>query len=286
MEPGDLITTAANTWCPGCGNFGIEHTLKDVIAGLIAGGTPAERIVLVTGIGCHGKMADYLGVNSFYAIHGRTLPVATGLKVANPDLTVLVCAGDGDCYGEGLEHLLFAAKRNVDITLLVHDNRVYGLTTGQYTPTSPLGFPGRSTPLGTPEYPLNPVELMIAAGATWVARGYSRRLPQLHELIRAGIAPPRVLVPRGPPDLRDLLQPVEVLRRARLRPRGRAVPDGRPRRGPPRRARVGLQPRVADPARGRSSRRPTRRSRSGSPGSGRRRRDPVGVMQRLIAERT
>ena len=132
-------------------------------------------------------MADYLGVNSFYAIHGRTLPVATGIRIANPGLKVICCAGDGDCYGEGLEHLLFAAKRNVDITLLVHDNRVYGLTTGQYTPTSPLGFPGRSTPRGTPEYPLNPVELMLAAGATWVGRGYSRRLPQLRELIRAGM---------------------------------------------------------------------------------------------------
>lgn len=187
MKPADLITPAANTWCAGCGNFGIEHTLKDVVAGLIDAGTPPERIVLVTGIGCHGKMADYLGINSFYSIHGRTLPVATGLKVANPDLTVLVCAGDGDCYGEGLEHLLFAAKRNVDLTLIVHDNRVYALTTGQYAPTSPLGFPGRSTPLGTPEYPLNPIELMIAAGATWVGRGYSRRVPQLHELVRAAV---------------------------------------------------------------------------------------------------
>ncbi len=187
MESKDLITSAANTWCPGCGNFAIEHALKDVVAGLVADGTPLEKIVLVTGIGCHGKMADYLGVNSFYAIHGRTLPVATGLKLANPDLTVLACAGDGDCYGEGLEHLLFAAKRNVDVTLLVHDNRVYGLTTGQYTPTSPLGFSGRSTPQGTPEYPFNPVELMIAAGATWVGRGYSRRLSQLRELIRAAV---------------------------------------------------------------------------------------------------
>jgi 2-oxoglutarate/2-oxoacid ferredoxin oxidoreductase subunit beta len=187
MEPRDLITPAANTWCAGCGNFGIEHGLKEIVAGLVADGTPLEEIVLVTGIGCHGKMADYLGINSFYSIHGRTLPVATGLKLANPELTVIVCAGDGDCYGEGLEHLLFAAKRNVDLTLLVHDNRVYALTTGQYTPTSPLGFPGRSTPQGTPEYPFNPVELMIAAGATWVGRGYTRRLPQLRELIRAAI---------------------------------------------------------------------------------------------------
>jgi 2-oxoglutarate ferredoxin oxidoreductase subunit beta len=187
MDPKDLITRAANTWCPGCGNFGIEFALRDVVFGLVGEGMPLERIVLVTGIGCHGKMADYLGINSFYAIHGRTLPVATGLKIANPDLVVIVCAGDGDCYGEGLEHLVFAAKRNVDLTVIVHDNRVYALTTGQYTPTSPLGFPGRSTPQGTPEYPLNPVELMIAAGATWVGRGYTRRLPQLRELIRAGI---------------------------------------------------------------------------------------------------
>jgi 2-oxoglutarate ferredoxin oxidoreductase subunit beta len=187
VDPKDLITRAPNTWCPGCGNFGIEFALRDVVFGLVGEGMPLERIVLVTGIGCHGKMADYLGLNSFYAIHGRTLPVATGLKIANPDLVVIVCAGDGDCYGEGLEHLVFAAKRNVDLTVIVHDNRVYALTTGQYTPTSPLGFPGRSTPQGTPEYPLNPVELMIAAGATWVGRGYTRRLPQLRELIRAGI---------------------------------------------------------------------------------------------------
>lgn len=188
MATSDLITPAPNTWCPGCGNFAIEHALKDVLTGMIDGGTPREEFVLVTGIGCHGKMADYLGINSFYAIHGRTIPVATGIALANPDLRVICCAGDGDCYGEGLEHLVFAAKRNVDITLIVHDNRVYGLTTGQYTPTSPLGFPGRSTPGGSPEYPLNPLALMVATGATFVARGYSRRLPQLRQLIRDGLS--------------------------------------------------------------------------------------------------
>ena len=188
MTTSDLITRAPNTWCPGCGNFAIEHALKDVVARMIDEGTPADEFVLVTGIGCHGKMADYLGINSFYAIHGRTLPVATGIAVANPDLKVICCAGDGDCYGEGLEHLLFAAKRNTDITLIVHDNRVYGLTTGQYTPTSPLGFPGRSTPAGSPEYPLNPLSLMVGAGATFVARGYSRRLPQLRGLIEDALS--------------------------------------------------------------------------------------------------
>jgi 2-oxoglutarate ferredoxin oxidoreductase subunit beta len=184
---GDLITAAQNTWCPGCGNFSIQHKLKDVILGLVKDGTPLEEIVLVTGIGCHAKMADYLDINSFYSIHGRTLPVATAIKLARPELTVICCAGDGDCYAEGLDHLIFAAKRNIDVTLIVHNNRVYGLTTGQYTPTSPLGFHGRSTPQGTKELPFNPLELMLASGAGFVARGYTRRLPGLQEILDAGV---------------------------------------------------------------------------------------------------
>jgi 2-oxoglutarate ferredoxin oxidoreductase subunit beta len=132
-------------------------------------------------------MADYLNVNCFYSIHGRTVPAAIGIKLANPGLKVLCCAGDGDCYAEGLDHLIFAAKRNADITVIVHNNRVYGLTTGQYTPTSPLGFRGKSTPLGTRESPLNPVELMLASGATYVARGYTKKMEQLRTLLREGI---------------------------------------------------------------------------------------------------
>jgi 2-oxoglutarate ferredoxin oxidoreductase subunit beta len=182
-----LITPAQNTWCPGCGNFSIQHKLKDVILGLAADGVPLEQIVLVTGIGCHAKMADYLDVNSFYSIHGRTLPVATGIKLARPDLHVIACAGDGDMYAEGLDHLIFAAKRNLDMTLIVHNNRVYGLTTGQYTPTSPLGFRGRSTPHGTKELPINPIELALASGATFIARGYTRRPPHLQEILAAGV---------------------------------------------------------------------------------------------------
>jgi 2-oxoglutarate ferredoxin oxidoreductase subunit beta len=184
---GRLITAAQNTWCPGCGNFSIQHKLKDVILGLEAENVPLEKIVLVTGIGCHAKMADYLDINSFYAIHGRTLPVAMGIKLARPDLHVIACAGDGDMYAEGLDHLIFAAKRNLDITLVVHNNRVYGLTTGQYTPTSPLGFRGRSTPDGTKELPINPIELALASGATFVARGYTRRLPLLQEILASAV---------------------------------------------------------------------------------------------------
>jgi 2-oxoglutarate ferredoxin oxidoreductase subunit beta len=182
-----LITDAQNTWCPGCGNFTIQHTLKAVLSDMERAGTSLDDVVLVTGIGCHAKMADYLNINSFYAIHGRALPVATGIKLANKKLTVICCVGDGDAYAEGLDHLIFAAKRNIDITVLVHNNRVYGLTTGQYTPTSPLGFRGRSTPAGTAEFPLNPLELMLASGATYIARGYTRKMDQLKQLIAGGI---------------------------------------------------------------------------------------------------
>ncbi|MGA2161444.1 MAG: thiamine pyrophosphate-dependent enzyme [Methanoregula sp.] len=183
----NLITPAQNTWCPGCGNFALQHTLKEILAGMEKEGRSLDDVVLVTGIGCHAKIADYLNINSVYTLHGRTIPVATGIKLANPKVTVICCAGDGDAYAEGLDHLIFAAKRNIDITMIVHNNRVYGLTTGQYTPTSPLGFKGKSTPAGTTEYPFNPLELMLASGATYIARGYTRKMPQLAQLIRQGI---------------------------------------------------------------------------------------------------
>jgi 2-oxoglutarate ferredoxin oxidoreductase subunit beta len=183
-----LITDAQNTWCPGCGNFAIQHTLKNILNDMEKAGKSLDDVVLVTGIGCHAKMADYLNINSFYSLHGRTVPVATGIKLANPDLTVICCSGDGDSYAEGLDHLIFAAKRNIDITVIIHNNRVYGLTTGQYTPTSPLGFRGKSTPAGTQELPFNPIELMLASGATYVARGYTKKMDLLTTLIREGIA--------------------------------------------------------------------------------------------------
>jgi 2-oxoglutarate ferredoxin oxidoreductase subunit beta len=188
MTPRNLITDAQNTWCPGCGNFTIQHVLKGVLAWMEKDGKSLDDIVLVSGIGCHAKIADYLNINSIYTLHGRTIPVATGVKLANPDLTVICCVGDGDCYAEGLDHLIFAAKRNIDLTVIVHNNRVYGLTTGQYTPTSPLGFRGKSTPAGTAEYPINPLELMLASGATYIARGYTRKQDQLRELILKGIS--------------------------------------------------------------------------------------------------
>ena len=187
MNTKNLGTYAKNTWCPGCGNFAILNAIKSVLKALVEEGTPMENVVLVSGIGCHAKIVDYVNVNSFYSIHGRTTPVAEGIKLADPALKVIGFAGDGDAYGEGLEHLLFAAKRNIDITMIIHDNRVYGLTTGQYTPTSPKGYKGRSTPKGTLELPINPLEIMLASGAPFIGRGCSHGMELLKSLFREAI---------------------------------------------------------------------------------------------------
>ncbi|MBW2072659.1 MAG: 2-oxoacid:ferredoxin oxidoreductase subunit beta [Deltaproteobacteria bacterium] len=183
----ELGTYAVNTWCPGCGNFAILTAVKKVLAELAQEGLDLSKVVMASGIGCHAKIVDYVNVNSFYSIHGRVAPAISGIKLANPALTVIGHAGDGDAYGEGIEHLIFSAKRNIDLTFIVHNNRVYGLTTGQFTPTSPSGFKGRSTPGGSVEEPLNPIELMLSAGATFVARGYSGRMKHLRAILKAAI---------------------------------------------------------------------------------------------------
>ncbi len=187
MEQKTLGTYAQNTWCPGCGNFAILNAIKAVLGELNQEGVPLERVVLVSGIGCHAKIVDYINANSFYSIHGRVVSPAEAIKIANPQVKVIGFAGDGDAYGEGVEHLIFAAKRNIDITMIIHNNRVYGLTTGQYTPTSPLGFKGRSTPEGTKEAPINPLELMLASGATFIARGTSHGIELLKKIFKEAI---------------------------------------------------------------------------------------------------
>jgi 2-oxoglutarate ferredoxin oxidoreductase subunit beta len=187
MDPVSLGTYAQNTWCPGCGNFAILNSIKAVLSSLAQEGLPLENVVLVSGIGCHAKIVDYINANSFYSIHGRVVPPAEGIKLSQPGLKVIGFAGDGDAYGEGLEHLVFAAKRNIDITMVVHNNRVYGLTTGQYTPTSPLGFRGRSTPFGTNELPINPLEVMLASGATFISRGTSHGIELLKTIFKEAI---------------------------------------------------------------------------------------------------
>ena len=187
MSQSNLDTSTPNTWCPGCGNFAILNGIKKVLNELSEEGCPPEKFVLLSGIGCHGKIVDYVNVNSFYSIHGRSIPIAEGIKMANSGLKVICFAGDGDAYGEGLEHLVFAAKRNIDITVIIHNNRVYSLTAFQSSPTSPLGFKGRSTPYGSMEFPLNPLELMLASQATFLARGTSQGVNLLMRLFKEAI---------------------------------------------------------------------------------------------------
>jgi 2-oxoglutarate ferredoxin oxidoreductase subunit beta len=183
----DLTTDAECTWCPGCGNFGLFEAAKKAIRKLEEDGTPRSNIVMVAGIGCGPKIFDYLAISGVYALHGRELSTGQGIKIANPDLKVIVFGGDGGIMGEGLEHLMFAAKRNIDITVVVHDNGVYGLTTGQFTPLSTKGFKGRSTPRGSIEVPFNPLTLTMEAGASYVARGFTVKMDHLADLISGGV---------------------------------------------------------------------------------------------------
>lgn len=185
-----LDTYAVNTWCPGCGDFAILNAIKAVFRGLMEDGVRREDIVLVSDIGCSGKIMDYVGVNSFDSLHGRSIATAVGIKLANPQLEVVVHLGDGGAYAEGLEHVIFAAKRNVDITVIVHDNGVYGLTVGQAGPMTPPGFRGRSTPYGSETPPFNPLELLHVAGASWLGRGYTHGIDLLKRLYREAILHP------------------------------------------------------------------------------------------------
>ncbi|WP_457555730.1 thiamine pyrophosphate-dependent enzyme [Candidatus Pyrohabitans sp.] len=181
-----LATGARIVWCPGCGNFGILKAFTQAVEELSAE-VELGRFVLVSGVGCHGKIADYIALSSFHTIHGRVPPLLTGIKLANPGLIVVGFAGDGDMYNEGLVHLIHAARRNIDATLIVHNNSVYGLTTGQATATSPRGFRGRSTPDGNPEEPLNPIALMLASGASFVARCFAGDTAHLKQIVKRAI---------------------------------------------------------------------------------------------------
>ncbi|KKR80157.1 MAG: 2-oxoacid:ferredoxin oxidoreductase subunit beta [Candidatus Daviesbacteria bacterium GW2011_GWA1_41_61] len=168
------------TWCPGCGNFGLWGAFKNAA---LKKGWDNTNSVLVAGIGCHGNILNFIRLTSFEGLHGRALPLATGIKIANHRLNVFVFTGDGDCLGEGGNHFIHTCRRNHNLTVLLHNNAIYGLTTGQTTPTSPHSFKSKSTPQGNPDWPISPLGLAIASGATFVARGYSGNLPKLTELI-------------------------------------------------------------------------------------------------------
>jgi 2-oxoglutarate ferredoxin oxidoreductase subunit beta len=184
-------------WCPGCGNFSILNAVKNA---LVASNLRPHEVLLVSGIGQAAKAPHYLNANVFNSLHGRALPVATGAKLTNPNLVVIVESGDGCTYGEGGNHFLAAIRRNVNITVLVHNNQVYGLTKGQASPTSEEGFVTRAQPEGVFSAPFNPVAVAVAMHAGLVARGFSGMDDHLVDLIKTGIAHPGLA-------LIDILQP-------------------------------------------------------------------------------
>jgi len=179
-----LATTVKPTWCPGCGNFGIWMALKNALVKL---SIPHENIVIVYGVGCHANMRDWMNVYGVEGLHGRSLPIAQGIKLANPSLTVIAVTGDGDCLGEGGNHFIHASKRNPDITVILHDNNVYGLTTGQASPTAKKGFVTKSTPEGVFDEPVNPLALALVSGASFVARGFAGDMQYLTDLFVSAI---------------------------------------------------------------------------------------------------
>ena len=171
-------------WCPGCGNFSILKALKQALVDIQQ---QPHELVIVSGIGQAPKTPHYLRCNCFNGLHGRTLPVATGIKLANHKLTVLAQGGDGDGYGEGGNHFLHAMRRNINITYLVHNNQVYGLTKGQASPTSDYGFVTKTTPRGAISPACNPLLLAIASDCSFVARGFAGEIDHLTGLIKEGI---------------------------------------------------------------------------------------------------
>jgi 2-oxoglutarate/2-oxoacid ferredoxin oxidoreductase subunit beta len=171
-------------WCPGCGDFGVLASLKSALVEL---NIPTHQVVTISGIGCSSNLPGYIETYGMHTLHGRALAVATGVKMANPSLHVIITGGDGDGFGIGGNHFIHTMRRNVDLTYVAMDNQIYGLTTGQVSPTSRMGMKTKSTPFGSVEGPINPMLLALAAGATYVARGFSGEPKHLTQLIKRGI---------------------------------------------------------------------------------------------------
>jgi len=171
-------------WCPGCGNFGILKAFKEAFVEL---GIEPHEFTIVSGIGQSSKFPHYVRCNTFNGLHGRTLPVATGVRLANHEMLVLAVAGDGDCYGEGGNHLIHAIRRNISVKLFVHDNQIYGLTKGQASPTSMEGMVTKNQPFGVLSEQLNPMVMAIALDCSFVARGYAGDQEHLKGLIKEAV---------------------------------------------------------------------------------------------------
>ena len=171
-------------WCPGCGDFGVLAAVQKALVELQI---PKHEVATISGIGCSSNFPGFIDTYGMHTLHGRSLAVATGFKLANHAMTVLVTGGDGDGFGIGGEHFMHTMRRNVDLTYIVMDNQIYGLTTGQTSPTSRLGMKTKSMPYGNIENPINPISIALAAGATFVARGFSADQKHLTELIKRAI---------------------------------------------------------------------------------------------------
>lgn len=184
LKPEDFKSSDEIAWCPGCGDFGILNSVKKALVKL---DRPPRDILLVSGIGQAAKLPHYVKANCFNGLHGRAIPAAVGAKIANRNLVVMVTTGDGDCYGEGGNHFIHNIRRNIDITVVVHNNQIYGLTKGQASPTTDPGFVTKFQPGGVILDPLHPLELAIVLGCGFVARGYSADTEHLSSLILEGI---------------------------------------------------------------------------------------------------
>ncbi|RAS81899.1 2-oxoacid:ferredoxin oxidoreductase subunit beta [Priestia endophytica] len=180
----DFRNDVKPNWCPGCGDFSVQASIQRAAASL---GLTPDNMVVVSGIGCSGRISGYIRSYGLHGIHGRSLPIAQGVKMANRDLTVIASGGDGDGYAIGMGHTVHAMRRNIDLTYIVMDNQIYGLTKGQTSPRSATGFVTKSTPQGTIEKTLSPTELAVTSGATFVAQGFSADLKGLTAIIEAGI---------------------------------------------------------------------------------------------------
>ncbi|MHB8584402.1 MAG: 2-oxoacid:ferredoxin oxidoreductase subunit beta [Thermoplasmatota archaeon] len=180
----EFVAPAPSWWCPGCGDFGVLASLQRALANL---GYENEEVVIVSGIGCSGKVSGYVRSFGYHSLHGRALPPAQAIKLANKGLKVIVAGGDGDGYGIGAGHFIHAVRRNVDLTYLVMDNNVYGLTKGQVSPTSSLGFVTVTTPHGSIESPVNPLALFLSAGGTFLGQGFSGDVKGLTHMIEEGV---------------------------------------------------------------------------------------------------
>lgn len=180
----DFRNNVKPNWCPGCGDFSVQAAIQKAAANV---GLEPEEVAIITGIGCSGRLSGYVNSYGLHSIHGRSLPLAQGVKMANKDLTVIASGGDGDGFAIGMGHTIHALRRNMDMTYIIMDNQIYGLTKGQTSPSSAKGFVTKTTPKGNIEQNVAPLELALSSGATFVAQSFSSDIKELTHIIEEAI---------------------------------------------------------------------------------------------------